>query len=178
MRKDEGIILIVTLFMLFLLTLFVLSGMKNLFLYSHTLNQAIEKEESEYDLEFHARQLAIKSWKEGDRCTAKEQKNNKMLPFLKKEGCNFIDKNKKYTYLVEDLGVFPCLQNEWKGHLYSTQHWRISIFSEAIPTVMQLRIAQRTSLLTCSFTVRQFPVGILSVHYRSFNLLAYDDNDT
>lgn len=164
MKKQEGFLLLTTLFFLSLLGVFVFYCLQSLFLYYKGLNQSIEKRQEFYELEFQARLLGLSNWEQHQSCIISEQDPSQVIHVVRQQGCVLHYKNKSYRYLVEKLGIFPCLQILRKNLHYSTQHWRITLLNES--HFLQLRIARQNKLLPCDKnTLKLIPLGIISWRY-------------
>jgi hypothetical protein len=169
--KQKGIVLFTTIILLTLVALLTLSQLQMAFLYYHALNQAVEKHQFFYQLEAQANRLLLdKHWLAQGACIIKERNPNEVIELLKnKQGCVLSHYKQQFFYLVEDIGLFPCLQVQDDKVTYSTQHWRINMMTnEKYPGFLQLRFARLAKLATCENSKpRQIKVGLLSWCYLS-----------
>lgn len=155
-QKQKGIVLLTTVLILSLLSLLILSQMQMVFLHSKALNQIVKKHRVFYELESEAKRIAFRE-QEG-RCLISEQDPNEVIHLLqKKQGCSFRHKKQDYAYLVEELGVFPCLQTRYHNETYSTQHLRINIRATGrYSAFLQLRVAKLAKLENCQLDKPSF----------------------
>ncbi|KTC87810.1 MULTISPECIES: hypothetical protein [Legionella] len=166
--QQAGIVLITTILLIAVLSLLVLSQMQLVFLDYKALNQLTEQHESFLQLETVAGKLiSTLDWSRSERCALPSSDPNEVLQLLKnKRGCVLIHKKHEFYYLMENLGVFPCLQRNVNEINYSTQHQRISILSTTDSTVLQLRIAKLAKLERCNQNeIRLSKLGLLSWRY-------------
>ncbi len=140
-RGQQGIILLSTLLMVTLLTLFVVAQLHFVFLYHRALNAELHAQQDFYQLEAEANQLALRNWSKASACTLEAENLDKVMSLLKKEkACSLSRSNQRYFYLVEKLGIFPCLQTQSQ---VGTYHVRISLLKAgSSPSLLQLRIAR------------------------------------
>ncbi|WP_131796114.1 hypothetical protein [Legionella lansingensis] len=142
--------------------------MQNIFLYYKGLNQFLEEKEVIYQLEFQAQQLAQKDWKRGEECLIGEQNPAQVIELLLSRGCLLAGEKAHYLYLVEELGIYPCLQTTLGEHAFGTRHLRINILSkEPKAGFLQLRVARPASLSACTKQPIHIPLGLLSWRYLS-----------
>jgi hypothetical protein len=169
--KQKGVVLFTTIILLTLVTLLTISQLQMAFLYYHALNQVVEKNQFLYQLEAAANRLVLdESGPLQQACIIKERNPNAVIEMLKnKQGCVLIHDKQQFFYLVEELGLFPCLQFQDTKVTYSTQHWRINIITdEKYSGFLQLRIARLAKLAACeNAKPRQTKVGLLSWRYIS-----------
>jgi hypothetical protein len=168
MRCQRGIVLFFTLMILSVLSMLILFEMQSVFLYYQSINQFIKKKESFYHLELQAKQLALKNWQRGDKCVVGPQDSNEIIKLLLSKGCSYKSKKILYTYLVEDLGDYPCLQTIINKERFATRHFQVSIVSkEEGSALLQLRFAELAfaSLPCTSKLTIEVPQGILSWRY-------------
>ncbi|WP_028388700.1 hypothetical protein [Legionella fairfieldensis] len=161
MNKQSGMVLITIILLLALLTLLVLSQMQMVFLSYKGLNQFYAKHQSFYQLEAAAFKLASVI---NQACIIKETDPDDLISLLtSKQGCIWVEGHEQFFYLIENLGLFPCLQTKIGETMYSTQHWRITILNaKDNPAFLQLRFARRTKLLACDKEPVPIKTGLLS----------------
>lgn len=166
-KHQEGMILLVTLLILSLLSLFIVSGLQTVFFYYQSANQRAVKKEAFHDLEFNAQQLVDMHLIGQRRCLVSGQDVNKIIQQVRIKGCVLKDKTNKYRYLIEELEQYPCLQTFKKKKRYSTKHWRINLLTAAPNELfLQIRIAHAIPLITCPIEkVNYIPQGVLSWRY-------------
>jgi type II secretory pathway component PulJ len=166
--EEKGMVLISTIIMLMLLALLVISQMQMVSLVYQSLNRFMEKHQDFYRLEVAAQQLMANHWQVKANCLITEKNPNEIITLLKnKQGCLLSYERQQFLYLVEDLGIFPCIQTVKEKTTYSTRHWRISVLAiEGKFAFLQLRIAKKTQLAVCENSPLVFiNPGILSWRY-------------
>lgn len=169
--KQAGLVLLTTIMLIGLLALLTLSQLQILSLDVKILGLASKKQQDFWTLETAANRLAgsIDFAKQGT-CLLSEQAPNVVIDLLKnRKGCVLTHEKQQFYYLLEDLGLFPCLQTQQNNKIYSTRHFRLSIQSAKKGTsILQLRHARITNLLTCeSKEPQQSKLGLLSWRYLS-----------
>lgn len=181
--KQSGIIVLLTLIILTVLTMFMLHILQDFFLYSKNFNQWNKNREKIHQLEYIARQLLLLPVQHN--CIINASNANEVIKQVKQRGCTFVpiqntkteqEKDEyKYTYLIENLGIYPCLRKRIGKIWYSTTHLRINIIAqryhsakEQYYSFLQLRIAQTTNLLNCDAQqITQLNATVLSWRYLS-----------
>lgn len=161
MRKQQGIILLITLLLLSILSLLVLSQMQQLLLQHKAMHKLVDKQRTLENLEQQANRLLT----DNPACLIKQDNPEAAIRSLAgKQACSVQYDNKKYYYLIEDLGLFPCLPIQ--GH--TSQHWRITLATAGDrPACLQLRLARMAKGLSCQpgEAMRPIPAGIQSWIY-------------
>lgn len=136
--RSTGFVLLTTIMMIVILALLVLSLMQSLFLYIRSSNQVVINHK---------------------RLTEMEQIVDKLD--LTQSG--YVG---QYIYVVEDLGLHPCLKINQLG----SHHWQVTIATTQPPhVVLQLRIARPIETEICESTAIQIDPGIVS--WRKTNVL-------
>ncbi len=151
------------------MTLLVLSLLQGVFLYIKLNNQVVKNHKNFYQLEAMAYKLAMK--KDGlasSDCIMTETNPNQIVDLLlAKQGCTLTDNNQNYHYLIDDLGLYPCLQVQEDKTIYSSHHWLISV-ATFLPhqAILQLRIAKPDRAITCERPeVHIINSGVISWRY-------------
>lgn len=168
MTRQKGIVLLTTIMMLALLAMLVLSEMQGIFLYHKALNHLLEKHQSLYQLEAQANILALNDWSMKRNCVIKEQNPNKIIGLLKsRQACSLIHEKQQFFYLVEELGLFPCLQTMVNKITYSTRHLRINLLKTGTKSAfLQLRVANLVPLASCeNSSPTSIKAGLVSWRY-------------
>jgi len=155
--------------MIVILTMLVLSLMQAVFLYFKVSNQVVKKHEELYQLEAVAYKLAIAKQEllNADCILTDTDPNQVVDMLLHNSGCSLIDNNRQYYYLIDNLGLYPCLQILSDKKIYSSHHWLISV---ATPpprqTVLQLRVTEPARPITCELSeMHQIDRGVISWRY-------------
>jgi hypothetical protein len=168
---QNGVVLVTTIMMLGLITILILSQLQQIFLYHKAIRQIDEHQQKLYRLEAIANQL-VRDIKVNinEACVVPEQDPDEVVDKLKNTGgCLLSDANESYEYLIEELGIFPCLQVDFNNHRYSTWHRRLTIRLRGQRLgFLQLRIAQQVSKQFCvEEQIRIIKQGIISWRFRS-----------
>lgn len=163
--KQKGFVILITTMMLSILTMLILSLMQSVFLYIKVSNQVLIKHELLYQLEAVAQQI-VKADYSLDCLLREENPNNIIELLLQKQGCLFAWENKKYYYLINDLGLFPCLQMMSSNQVSSTHHWLVTVSSPPQQEILQLRVAKPAKAIACDFDkIRLINNGVISWRY-------------
>jgi len=165
-QQQIGIVILTTIIMLSILTLLVLSLMQTVLLYIKVSNQVLIRHERFYKLEAAAHQLLLKNHQAD--CVIHYENPNKIMGLsVDGQGCLFVQEKQQYQYLVDDLGLFPCLKMAYGKERQSSHHWVITILSPLPEQAMlQLRIAKPAKAVACGFSdERWINSGIISWRY-------------
>lgn len=166
--RQTGLVLLTTIIMISILTLLVLSLMQSMLLYLKAHNQVLIKHEVLYQLEAAAYQIAKETY--SSDCVLTNENPNRMLELLlSKRGCVFMEENRQYLYLIDDLGLFPCLQIKSGNEIQSSHHWLITVISSTSQhTALQLRVVKLTQAIACKAAeIRWIKKGVVSWRYLS-----------
>ncbi len=161
--RQKGIVLFMTMIILSILALLILSLMQAILLYVKANNQLIQRHQAFYQLEAASNQLGVFSV-EDRRCMVSEKDPNEVIELLQRQhGCTSVVGQQSYRYLVEDLGVYPCLQIKLGTRLRSSHHWLLSVTTEGpIFELLQLRIARVADLAPCDGASIMINEGVIS----------------
>ena len=142
-------VLLTTIVMIVVLTMLVLTLMQAIFLYIKVNHQVVRKHDALYALETVAYSLMISE--KNKECLVHIEDPNQVIEQLSHQlGCVIHDNGREYHYLIDDLGVFPCLQIQLDEKIYSSQQWLISVASSPPQQeIMQLRIAKPVMAIAC-----------------------------
>ena len=162
-------VLLTTIMMIVVLTMLVLTLMQAVCLYIKINHSVVNNHESLYQLETVARTLAMSQQVAPfTDCLFTETNPNTIVSMLlNKKGCAIIDNNRRYSYLIDDLGVFPCLKTMFNNKINSSHHWLITVASASPHTqVLQLRVSKPVKDVDCElFEPREISAGIISWRY-------------
>lgn len=147
----SGFILPITMIMIASMTVLTLSLMQSIFIYLKLIHQIEKKHDNFYALEATAIRLANAMDHPGrSECTMNLMDPNQMIEMLERhQGCRYTHKNRHYEYLMDDLGIFPCLKIISNHTRYSSHHWLISVVTSSNASVLQLRIAKPYKDISC-----------------------------
>lgn len=159
---QAGMIVLTTVIMISIVMMLVLSLMQSVFLYTKASNSVLKKHKEFYQLEAAIQHLIAEN--HPNDCLFSEENPNKIVTWLlQMNGCRFTWNDHQYYYLIDDLGLYPCLQT-YKGN--SSHHWLYTIFSPVQQSILQLRIAKPAKALQCELLdVRNIKTGIISWRY-------------
>ena len=156
-HRQTGFIFITTLFMISILALLILSLMQSIFLYAKTSNQRINHHQALYQLENVALKLNVK---QTSHCVIFNPDFSLPKKLLRDQrGCDWVEAQVIYHYIVSDLGVYPCL---YIGS-NASHHWLVSIVSSLEPSILlQVRFAMPENKVECQASdSRQIQQGIV-----------------
>lgn len=159
-------VLLTTIVMIVVLSLLVLSLMQAVFLHLKICNQIAKRHEDFYLLEAVANQLSLV--KIDANCMTTTKDPNQVVEQLQhNRGCSFIENGHYFSYLINDLGVIPCLHIMSENESYSSHHWLLTVAAGALKQeILQLRIAKPVKIMTCKVTqIRHINRGIISWRY-------------
>lgn len=161
-KKQAGMIILTTVIMISILTILILSLMQSVFFYTKVSNHVVKRHHALYQFEAAAYHLIALSG--SAECLLTEENPNQLVDLLlQKKGCLLTAEHRRYYYLVDDLGLYPCLQSA-SGD--SSHHWLYTIFSPFDHAVIQLRVARPASVLHCELSgVRHIKMGVISWRY-------------
>ncbi|KTD27465.1 hypothetical protein [Legionella maceachernii] len=146
--KQSGIVLVTILLLITMLSLLVLTQMQGVFLDYKAINQLAEMHQVLFQLEKSAKKWVTTPPRE---CVIQARDVNAVVRLLQnRQGCISTQEKQQFYYLVEDLGLFPCVQTVVEKVSFSTHHWRISILSvNQHAAVLQWRVAKRAPAAAC-----------------------------
>ena len=159
-------VLLMTIMMMSLLTLLVLTLLQAVFLYVKVSHQVLRSHQAFHQLEAAAARLAIKD--HGAECLFTNENPNQIIALLSNHvGCSLTDGHHTYHYLIDDLGLYPCLHIGLGHQRQSSHHWLITIASDsAQQSILQFRIAKPSQLIACEdFKAHAINAGIISWRY-------------
>lgn len=155
-------ILITVMVFMALISLLIATLLQQVLLYAQTVNQMIERQQNFYQLEDFANRL-IQAPFEMD-CIVNYMDPNQIIKLiLEGQGCMHKDNKKSYLYILDDLGLFPCLQILHQGNAYASQQWLLTVATSA--DLIQVRIAKAVPTRACGGPVHLIKQGILSWRY-------------
>ncbi|MBA2651964.1 MAG: hypothetical protein H0U73_06850 [Tatlockia sp.] len=169
--NQSGIVLLTTLILTSLLALLILTQMQLFLLNFKALRLLKEKHQAFWSLEAAASKLMqdLDGLRKGS-CVLGEQGPNIVIDLLKnKQSCSLIYEKEVFYYLIEDLGIFPCLQIQFNKEKYSTRHFRLSIHSaKKKRAILQVRHARLANLIRCEKELKPGKTGLLSWRYFNY----------
>ncbi|MBL7479452.1 hypothetical protein [Legionella bononiensis] len=171
-RRCDGFILLMTLCTISVISLLILTCIQHVFLYSRALNRQEYQHQNFYQMEDTLMQLTELQLHLIDReCIIPRKGADKVIGKLaKNEGCLVPGGDKRYRYLMEDLGDFPCVVTQKEGKLLSTRHIRITLLQSPdeynpTPSVLQVRNIKDIPSESCHGELHQVSTGISSWRY-------------
>ena len=160
-RLQTGIVLLTTLLMMAILSLLVLSLMQSVWLYLKTNNQLIHQHDAFYGMEAVLNRLDFKA----PDCVVHQQTPNQLINAVgAHQGCTYTEKKRHFTYIIEELEHYPCLQIDATNGIQGSQHWLITVASDALPNViLQVRYAVPIETEACLLGLpHRIRTGVLS----------------
>ncbi|HBI21345.1 MAG TPA: hypothetical protein DDY37_01955 [Legionella sp.] len=158
---QKGVVLLSTMAMIAVMSLLVLSLMQSVLLYMKANNQLIRQHQVFYAMESLINKLSLTE----PGCVIYSKSPNELIDqVVAHQGCTHKDNQREYTYVIEDLALYPCLQIETAGVIQGSRHWLITIATTALPhVVLQVRIALPAETKPCLLTtMHQIQAGVLS----------------
>ncbi len=166
MKKQEGLVLLVTIILLSVFSLLLLSNMQQLLLAFKTAENLNITHRSFYYLG-----LLADNFSHSLPYQCQTTHINSPYCTLKKYGHT-------YQYALNDLGLYPCLKIIKENKRYSSHHWLISIHDVDAQKTLHVRIAKPITAGDCFTRVRPIPEGILSwylLHSKKKEALIFKD---
>lgn len=144
-KSCEGFILWILLCFFALLSLLITTGLRHVLNYHQAMNKRELSHQHFYQLEYAMRIILKMPFSKN--CIKPLQEDNQLLQVLRhQQGCFLKIEKKKYLYLIEELGDFPCLL---VGDDIPSQHFRITLLSEQekshTGSFLQIRWVQRAT---------------------------------
>ncbi|HAT8180764.1 TPA: hypothetical protein JA361_15240, partial [Legionella pneumophila] len=156
-KPDSGFILLMTLCIIFLMSLLVLASLQQVLLHYKALNTRETFHQDFYHLEHLIMRLARSplSYTGKDCYLQVDYGANKVIKELvNNKGCLLTLGRKKYRYFIEDLSEFSCLVLNKEGKQCTSHHFRFTVLQHAEHgehSIMQLRfIKSGSNLSSCS----------------------------
>jgi type II secretory pathway component PulJ len=170
MNKEKGFILIFALCITTIVSLLVLSSMKNLMIYQHAATIREREHQRFYQLERITRQLIHLPKKQLRSCTQEHDKANySIIQLVEQQGCQLSIQETNYWYLVEDLGIYPCLITVNAKSLTGSHHFRVTVLTpeteEYSASLVQVRVIETAKSQLCTGTINYVRQGISSWRY-------------
>jgi len=159
--KEKGMVLLMTIIILSILTLFILSLLQGSLLYVQANNQLLKRHQGFYQLEQVANQLKKTI---DPLCFVSGKNANELITLLQHErGCKKEVKHRSYVYLIEDLGIYPCIQIVSSEQKNSSHHWLLTIaIKKPNFEVLQFRIAEAAPFESCDGAPSIISDGVMS----------------
>jgi len=151
--------------MISILSLLVLATLQSMHLYIKTSAANVSHHKVIYNLETAALKL-ISEPLFASHCVVDEKNPNRLNQLLiGGKGCNYKNNEQFFSYLIADLGEYPCLQIAASNRIEGSHHWWISVIAEH-GDLLQLRVAKSTLGSTCkSQQPHYIDQGVLSWRY-------------
>lgn len=154
LKRGQGFILITVMLLLGLITLWVSVLLQQVLLYAQTANQMLMQHDIFHQLEVTANAIITSPFLHD--CTVNFMDPNEVKSLVRKHGCIKKGDKQNYYYLIDDLGLYPCLHFSIDGREYSSQHWLLTIMSlEPRSPILQIRTAKPSPIVTCNFNAIQ-----------------------
>ncbi len=139
-NQQSGMVLLTTMMMIVILTLLVLSLMQGVFLYIKSCNQVMANHHVFHQMEGIANTLDLAN----AACVVWDKNPNQLVDMLlANQGCVVVDGTRQYRYVLEDLGLYPCLQILMDEFMHGSHHWLVTLASMQPPNIiLQMRMAR------------------------------------
>ncbi len=146
-RSQRGVVLFSTLLMIAVISLLVLSLMQAVLLYMKTCNQLIHQHDVLHEMESVIQRLDLAR----SDCVVHQKTPNELIDqMVAHQGCTHTEKDRVYTYIIGDLGPYPCLPIETPNGLQGSRHWLITIATASLPnTLLQVRLSMPEKTQAC-----------------------------
>lgn len=148
---QKGMVLLSTISIIVIISLLIVTCMQQNALFSKVLTRLQHQDKDFYHLEkmaLHVLQANVET------CLVKNFLTRDWLSQLSEKGCLIVESGKKYRYLIEDLGEFPCWMVNTKEGNKPSHHFNLLIIradKAQQQDYMQLRdIRAGKSLEPCS----------------------------
>lgn len=168
--RQQGAIFVLTLILLSLISVLLLTSMQHLVLYQRaTVNQELQHQHF-YQLEQVMDQLITDTttWSRLS-CFLDQDKANTVMSQLAQQGCTMTMNQEQYSYLIEDLGEYPCLVVAYPGVTHATHHFRVSLIHQEHDdfsrTLLQVRIIRLGEKTRCAAHRQLVALGVSSWRY-------------
>lgn len=170
MKKNcGGFILLLTILTTLVISMLSITGLHHILLYHKTLNKQKEHHQNFYELERVAANFMRSDSLDKDCVETQDMANEAIKWLTQGKGCIVTWSQKRYLYLVEDLGVFPCQVMEQQKPK-AAHHLRISLLlldpKDNTHPLLQIRfIKPSTAAVHCSGQEHPVSEGISSWRY-------------
>jgi hypothetical protein len=159
--KQQGFIFALTLSMLLIISLLVCTSLQQLFIYDKAIKRQEQASQQQYQLE----RVAMRLFNTNNlSCIRDKGTASAAFNLLRQhQGCQLQIKQTHYYYLIEDLGVFPCLRIKQTNG--ASHHFRISVWQQnprVVDNWLQLRLILSASNVPCMGKQRFIATGISS----------------
>ncbi len=164
--RELGMVLLITVMMMSLLTLFILTLLQAVFLCVKVNHQVQETHQAFHQLEATASRLMLEGV--NPECVFTNENPNHIIRLVSNHGgCSLTDNQHRYDYLMDDLGLYPCLKIRSTNQLLSSHHWLITIASTSSKaSILQLRIAKPDKVVACGEASEHLiNAGVISWRY-------------
>ncbi|CAM2971880.1 hypothetical protein [Legionella worsleiensis] len=174
MKKGHaGFILLMTICTLLVISVLVLFSMQQVIMYRNALNRQLTRHQNFYCMEDALMQIAEQELHQIDPgCVVSVQGAGKVIDKLvHNAGCLLSTGGKSYTYLVEDLGYFPCQMVQKGKKFFISRHLRVTLLQSTdeynhTASVMQVRVIKgSSSAQSCPGERRTVLEGVNSWRY-------------
>ncbi len=124
--SQQGMILLFTLLLLSLISGFILLELEMLLLQQKTVQQFIGQQQLKQTMSSIAARL-IKAPPLTCIVSGQANPNTVLTQLTDTKACQLIEEKHLFHYVIEDLGLFACVQINTKKTISSSHHWRLSI---------------------------------------------------
>lgn len=153
--------------MISIVSLLVLACMQHVMLYYKSINGIELAHQDFYQLEHLAMRLMAKPLIVDSPCVLRQDLPNQVLnDLIHSKGCTLEIGNGTYRYVIEDLGIYPCLIYEVNQQEFATAHYRISVLqlNDKKQAFLQIRYLNAQEGV-CVGNKRRVNIGVTSWRY-------------
>lgn len=165
-RRLNGMILLTTLLMISMISVWVLSLMQSVLLYIKATEGVVRHQESLYQLERATE--AVFHREHPIACSVSLLDPNQVIDrLLEGFGCIFKHADHSYEYLIDDLGPIPCIVMEGGQGMVTSHHWLVTVLTTTPHRdLLQIRWAEPGKTMACESQEPQLiRRGILTWRY-------------
>ena len=139
MKLQQGMVLVTSLIICLLLSILIFSSMGDISLENKLMSSFINKKNLFYRVEKKSQDI-IYNFKNHQKCISDEQDINYYFDLKLPFKCMEEKNNINLSYVIEDLGVFPCLKIKVHQQLFSSHLYRINLKSNLEKQQVSLQI--------------------------------------
>jgi hypothetical protein len=164
-KQNQGFIFLVTLIITGILSALALTSLQQVLLYYKAMNKQEEVRQNFNQLEAIALKLAEKNELNQECIIKKDEANYALNKLVHREGCPLKQGKNNYQYVIEDLGIIPCLVVYVQGLKYPSYHRRVSLMkieNKNSGSFLQIRLITPGKNMPCLEEERLVTAGVSS----------------
>lgn len=165
-KKDcSGFILPTTLIVFALISLVVIANLGQIVLYQKVVSERKVTHHQFYALEHLAVQLMTNLTQLSCKQSGMVNHDVAIEILIHGQGCLLKDRQVSYHYLIEDLGVYPCLAIIHQNKEEASHHYRLTVLQDDTIKWVQIRVASLGGRSDCLGAKKRILPGALSWRY-------------